>query len=216
MSSGRKISLRSSDGESFEVDEAVALESQTIKHMIEDDCADNGIPLPNVTSKILAKVIEYCKKHVETPKSEDRGTNSGDDELKNWDTEFVRVDQATLFDLILDDDELLHSIAVTAVLIYSIGLLGLNSVSDAIGWERERHKQLYLVYWNKYCTAVESDSNAANYLNIKGLLDLTCQTVADMIKGKTPEEIRKTFNIKNDFTPEEEEEVRRENQWAFE
>jgi S-phase kinase-associated protein 1 len=37
-----------------------------------------------------------------------------------------------------------------------------------------------------------------------------------MIKGKTPEEILKTFNIKNDFTPEEEEEVRRENQWAFE
>lgn len=59
-------------------------------------------------------------------------------------------------------------------------------------------------------------TQAANYLNIKGLLDLTCQTVADMIKGKTPEEIRKTFNIKNDFTPEEEEEVRRENQWAFE
>lgn len=57
---------------------------------------------------------------------------------------------------------------------------------------------------------------AANYLNIKNLLDLTCQTVADMIKGKTPEEIRTTFNIKNDFTPEEEEEVRRENQWAFE
>ena len=41
-------------------------------------------------------------------------------------------------------------------------------------------------------------------------------TVANMIKGKTPEEIRKTFNIRNDFTPEEEEEVRRENQWAFE
>jgi S-phase kinase-associated protein 1 len=57
---------------------------------------------------------------------------------------------------------------------------------------------------------------AANYLNIKSLLDLTCQTVADMIKGKTPEEIRKTFTITNDFTPEEEEEVRRESQWAFE
>ncbi|KAF2324718.1 hypothetical protein P3X46_001995 [Hevea brasiliensis] len=154
----RSITLKSSDGETFEVDEAVALESQTIKHMIEDDCADNGIPLPNVTSKILSKVIEYCKKHVETPKSEDRPSSGGDGDLKDWDAEFVKVDQATLFDLIL----------------------------------------------------------AANYLNIKSLLDLTCQTVAGMIKGKTPEEIRKTFNIKNDFTPEEEEEVRRENQWAFE
>ena len=57
---------------------------------------------------------------------------------------------------------------------------------------------------------------AANYLNIKSLLDLTCVTVANVIKGKTPEEIRKTFNIENDFTPKEEEEVRRENQWAFE
>jgi hypothetical protein len=45
---------------------------------------------------------------------------------------------------------------------------------------------------------------AAKYLDIKGLLDLTCQTVADMMKGKTPKDIRKTFNIKNDFAPEEE------------
>ena len=37
---------------------------------------------------------------------------------------------------------------------------------------------------------------------------MTCKTVANMIKGKTPEEIRKTFNIKNDFTPSEEEQVR--------
>ncbi|XP_057531037.1 SKP1-like protein 1B [Amaranthus tricolor] len=158
MASSRKILLKSSDGETFEVDEVVALESQTIKHMVEDDCADNVIPLPNVTSKILAKVIEYCKKHVDSPKSSENNDRQVDDELKTWDADFVKVDQATLFDLIL----------------------------------------------------------AANYLNIKSLLDLTCQTVADMIKGKTPEEIRKTFNIKNDFTPEEEEEVRRENQWAFE
>ncbi|KAJ6392331.1 hypothetical protein OIU77_026145 [Salix suchowensis] len=88
------------------------------------------------------EVTEYCKKHVESPKSDDR-PSSADDDLKSWDAEFVKVDQATLYDPIL--------------------------------------------------------------------------TVAAMIKGKTPEEIRKTFNIKNDFAPEEEEEeVRRENQWAFE
>lgn len=37
-----------------------------------------------------------------------------------------------------------------------------------------------------------------------------------MIKGKSPEEIRKTFNIQNDFTPEEEDQIRRENEWAEE
>lgn len=55
---------------------------------------------------------------------------------------------------------------------------------------------------------------AANYLDIKPLLDLICKTIANMIKGKSPEEIRKTFNIKNDFTPEEEEAVRKENEWC--
>lgn len=57
---------------------------------------------------------------------------------------------------------------------------------------------------------------AANYLDIKGLLDVGCKTVANMIKGKSPEEIRKTFNIQNDFTPEEEDQIRRENEWAEE
>jgi len=154
-STTKKITLKSSDNKTFEVPEAVALESQTIKHMIEDDCTDNGIPVPNVTGHILAKVIEYCKKHVDAASSDEKAS---EDDLKNWDAEFVKVDQPTLFDLIL----------------------------------------------------------AANYLNIQSLLDLTCQSVADMIKGKTPEQIRETFNIKNDFSPEEEEEIRKQNQWAFE
>merc|ERR1712023_235015 len=106
----------------------------------------------------LAKVIEYCTSHVDAKAAAADKGSKGDDDTKAWDTEFVKVDQGTLFELIL----------------------------------------------------------AANYLNIKSLLDLTCLTVANMIKGKTPEEIRKTFDITNDFTPEEEEEVRKENQWAFE
>ncbi|KAI8925408.1 putative negative regulator sulfur controller-3 [Entophlyctis helioformis] len=55
---------------------------------------------------------------------------------------------------------------------------------------------------------------AANYMDIKPLLDLGCKAVANVIKGKSPEEIRTMFNIENDFTPEEEEQIRRENEWA--
>ena len=37
-----------------------------------------------------------------------------------------------------------------------------------------------------------------------------------MIKGKKPEEVRALFNIKNDFTPEEEDKIRTENKWCEE
>ncbi|GJR02339.1 SKP1-like protein 1B [Tanacetum coccineum] len=174
----KMIKLRSSDGDTFELDETVALQSQAIKHMIEDGCADFVIPLPNVTSKILRMVIEYLKKHAETPKKKDMITEEGlrkvieedlklneddlkvneeDEALKAFDAEFVQVDQETLFKLIM----------------------------------------------------------AANYLNIKTLLELTCKTVADMARGKTVQQIRDHFHIKNDLTPEEEEKIRLENAWAF-
>ena len=154
--------------------------------------SDRPIPLPNVTAPILQKVIEWCKHHRYAPARcrrprrrtrwvrwltkgwgplvvllfflrrdpppppEDEARERRTDDIAEWDAEFCKVDQGTLFELIL----------------------------------------------------------AANYLDIKVLLDLTCKTVANMIKGKTPEEIRKTFNIKNDFTPEEEETVRKENEWV--
>ncbi|KAG5601936.1 hypothetical protein H5410_033306 [Solanum commersonii] len=57
---------------------------------------------------------------------------------------------------------------------------------------------------------------AANFLNDKEMLDAMCQEVADRIKGKSPEKMREEFNIKNDFTLEQEEEIRKENAWAFE
>ncbi|KAH7332148.1 hypothetical protein KP509_20G071200, partial [Ceratopteris richardii] len=145
-----KVKLKSADDELFEVEEIVALESRTIK---------NIIPLLNVSSQILSKIIKYCGYHaLEVPnkgKGDGKRPALSEEDVTHWDGNFLEVNQATLFDLIL----------------------------------------------------------AANYLNIQSLLDLTCQRVADMIKEKTPEEIRRAFKIENDFTPEEEEEVRPENQW---
>ncbi|VDN52286.1 unnamed protein product [Dracunculus medinensis] len=116
------------------------------------------IPLDTISGSILRKVIQWCQYHKddpETPEEMDSKEKRTDD-IPPWDVEFLKVDQGTLFELIL----------------------------------------------------------AANFLDIKGLLDVTCKTVANMIKGKSPEEIRRTFNIKNDFTPEEEEQIRKENAWC--
>eukprot|EP00980_Cylindrotheca_fusiformis_P017943 scaffold5703_cov132-Cylindrotheca_fusiformis.AAC.2 len=54
---------------------------------------------------------------------------------------------------------------------------------------------------------------AANFMDIKPLLDLTCLAVAVLIKGKQAGELRAMFNISNEFTPEEEAQVREENKW---
>ena len=45
---------------------------------------------------------------------------------------------------------------------------------------------------------------AANYMKIQPLLDLTCLAVAVGIKNTSPREMRAIFNIRNEFSPEEE------------
>jgi len=158
------IKLQSSDGEVFDIDVEIAKQSITIKTMLDDLGMDEGddeiVPLPNVNAAILRKVVQWCTYHKDDPPmpEDDDSKEKRTDDISSWDADFLKVDQGTLFELIL----------------------------------------------------------AANYLDIKGLLDVTCKTVANMIKGKAPEEIRKTFNIKNDFTPAEEELVRKENEWCEE
>ena len=119
---------------------------------------EEAIPLPNVKATILKKVIEWCTHHKDDspPPEEDENREKVTDDISAWDMEFLKVDQGTLFELIL----------------------------------------------------------AANYLHIKGLLDVTCKTVANMIKAKTPEEIRRNYNIKNEFTLTEEEQERKEKEWC--
>jgi S-phase kinase-associated protein 1 len=175
----RMIQVVSSDGQNFNIPvRDIISASKTVSSLVEDSGIEEAVPLPNVSSKVLAKVLTYIRFHMSTEPDEFTKRNkfmcvpAGRSCPEDWftdkaiikedvaafDTQFVKeVDQCMLFDLIL----------------------------------------------------------AANYLNIRTLLELTCQTVANMIKGKSTEEMREMFNIKNDFTPEEEEEVKRENQWAF-
>jgi len=157
------VNLISKEGDAFPVSVHIAKMSGLVKDIIDEDDDDNTpeIPLPNVKATVLKKVIEFCTHYSAEPMDEIEKplkSSSMAQVVQRWYAEFVDVDQALLFELIL----------------------------------------------------------AANFMDIKPLLDLTCATVASMIKGKTPEEIRRTFNITNDFSPEEEAQVREENKWCEE
>ncbi|KAG9075135.1 hypothetical protein FRC06_010251 [Ceratobasidium sp. 370] len=157
------VTLISSDGEQFTVDWDVLRMMQMFAPQDDPESHASGpIPLPNVPSSVLKKVLEYCEYHRNDPPFPNHGGGSDDprrrqiSEIGEWDQKFIQVDQEMLFEIIL----------------------------------------------------------AANYLDIKGLLDVGCKTVATMIKGRSPEEIKRQFNIVNDFTPEEEAQIKRENEWA--
>ena len=57
---------------------------------------------------------------------------------------------------------------------------------------------------------------AADDLKIESLLNLACAKVSLIIKGMTKPEIREFFNIENDFTSEEEDQIKDEFKWAEE
>lgn len=57
---------------------------------------------------------------------------------------------------------------------------------------------------------------AANYLQVRRLLESSSKYIASLIKGKDPQGIRDTFKIPNDFTVKEEEQIRKENEWCEE
>ncbi len=57
-------------------------------------------------------------------------------------------------------------------------------------------------------------TNAANYLDIEELRDVACDFIANMVDGKSTEEIRVLLNLTSDFTEEEELAIRNE-KWVF-
>merc|ERR1719436_1829777 len=124
------LKLRSSQGEIFEVECGVACMSTLVKNMVDDSGTDEEIPLPNVKTAILSKVLDYCKHHKDHPPEEIskplKSINLLECGVSEWDVEYVNTEKELLLELIL----------------------------------------------------------AANFLDIKSLLDLACAKVAALIKGK--------------------------------
>lgn len=96
------VKLESSDGRTFEVDAEVIKCSGTIKTML-DDCGfddDDGspIPLPNVHSDTLERVLRYAHHH---KNDATQASTLPKDFITYWDEQFLDVDRGRLFELIL-------------------------------------------------------------------------------------------------------------------
>jgi len=64
---------------------------------------DDIIPLPNVNSGILKKVIQWATYHKDDPPppEDDENREKITNDISSWDQDFLKVDQGTLFELIL-------------------------------------------------------------------------------------------------------------------
>lgn len=153
MISESTVKLVTSDLQTFEVtrDEAASI-GRTIEDLMSDLGSDTrDIPLSNVKSPTLARMLEYCRK----PRGED------EDDVAEFLRDYPNVDKKlnpAVYDFIL----------------------------------------------------------AANFLNNERLLNISTKSVALRMKEcDGAEDMRELLGIEDDFTPEEKEEVRRENAWAF-
>ena len=145
----KEINLLSSDNQKIQIGMKVAEKSGLLKGLLADYSGDSDIPLPDVKSDILQKVVEYLTYYKDTEPKEipkPLPTANLSDVIDKWDLEFINK-------------------------------IELNSVFDLI--------------------------NAANYMDIPSLLDLSCAKIASLMKGKSAEEIRAMFNIECDLSAEE-------------
>ncbi|ODM87371.1 S-phase kinase-associated protein 1 [Orchesella cincta] len=148
------IKLVAKDDGITEVDLEVVKKSITIKSLLEnadtptEEQEEELIPVPNVTTPILRKVVEWMIHHKDDALPVDENNEDNQVEMSRWDEQFFK---------------------------------------------------------------------AANYLDIKGLLVLTAMKAAEIIKTtRTAEKLRKILKIPNEFSPEHEERIRRENEWCME
>ena len=128
--------------------------SETVANLGADD--SEPVPLADVNSETLAKILEYCTFHVPPPKETPEKAKTPE-EKKAFDLTYIDVTDDVLFNLI----------------------------------------------------------RGANYLDIKELLQLAADKVARRIVAefKDPAAVKAAFNIVDDFSPEEHEELRKKETW---
>src|SRR5512133_953639 len=165
------VKLKSSDDVSVEVPMDIATMSVTIKNMLEGSMHDS-------VSVADIYFFFFSDRH-----RRERGGNSSPERVRKGPRQGVRVLQVSG----------LPSVSSRSRRIF-FRWHHANPSADVKKDDKDRALD-DIIPWDKEFTNVDQETLfqlilASNYLDVKPLLDLTCKTVALMIRGKTPEAIR--------------------------
>ena len=158
-----KLKLKSSNGVIFDVDAKVARKSITIKSMLDDlgieevETDSEAIPLPCVDSKTLKKVVQWCEHYKDV--SENDGDKKDDidgneaQEMSEWDTEFFKMPQNEVYEIIL---------AANYLEIKDLLSIGCKTVSKMICGKTPQQIRDHFGVNNDFTTAEESEIRKEN------------------------------------------------------
>ena len=113
----KSLSIKTSDGHTFNVDWEVATQSQTIQKMLDYsaiDEDDNEVTIgfgKDITGPLLKKAMEWCEKNRGKPyiKTDDKESDeltknhefASYDQLKDWEKDFIKMPVSAIFSLIV-------------------------------------------------------------------------------------------------------------------
>eukprot|EP00731_Ephydatia_muelleri_P024801 Em0016g1072a len=136
---------------------------------------DDIIPLPNVDTRILKKVLGWAEHLVEEAEEENPVPAANSSPSPTFPTAEATSPVPPM------GQPRLHSQPRVPQRTHRRGANAQLSLWDSEFLVRNRQDIYSLLL-------------AANYLDIKVLLDIICRSIAEVIKGKDPEEIRRTFS----------------------
>lgn len=230
------VALLTEDGQRLLIDRPCAQQIGILRAMlvlspVGEETAT--FPLPSVKSTIMSKVIEYLEQHKSDPDADVRNDSPPLVSRLSMSKMVSGADADAGGDGNDDEDDEDANCSVTnrdgRDQRRPAGLLGgpveESCPSPSEEDESDGEEYIYEDYlakvtpWDqKYADSLDLPTlieitKAANYLNIPGLLDLCCRTIAKQMTGLKAEELRKKFNLSNDFTPEEEAKMAAEFAW---
>ena len=178
------------------------------------------MPLSDVKSAVLAKVIEFCKHHVDQRLPEIEKplrSNNLAEIVPEWDAKFVDIEQEVLFELILAANymDIKSLLDLTCAKVASM-IKGKTRVRRA---PRAALRRPPLPRRARKRTRARAHASTRRLGSARLLLTLARSHALARLRAlppRRPEQIRKTFNIRNDFTPEEEAQIIEENKWCEE